>query len=234
MSFDDKFASLMAKLDKDPEAKLSFQQNPIALLKAADIPLIQTMVMEPESLILETTSVKESLLAMLDSTKLSPEPMAMAMEVSGEDEQTAVAMAMEVSGEDEHFSVNQYWWGFDIVMNEKLTQDIVDGLSALEPISAALAGALAAASLVTAGTAAIIGTALVAVFVAKVTQIKIVDKGKGVHWPITWPQAVALQSAASGASIASGTSFLPQQWNPVTYAAVFGAAITVAHPFRNS
>jgi hypothetical protein len=47
-----------------------------------------------------------------------------------------------------------------------------------------------------------IGAAFAAAFGLKAAEIKIIDNGKGVYWPITWPQwAVIAAAAPSGPAI---------------------------------
>jgi hypothetical protein len=220
MSFDEKFAALRAKLDKDPEAKLAFQENPLTTLKAADIPLIETMTREPEAITLAAfarenmlpATVKENILATLTPVNLSSEPIVMAMEASGSNEQPVVAMAMETSSSDgEQIIVNSHWWGYDIVMNQKLTEDIIEGLTTTEALTGIISAALVAAGVVTGGIAVIVGGAIAGTALLKAFEIKIANNGKGVHWPVTWPQQV----------------YISQSGDPI------GSVILFLHPFRN-
>jgi hypothetical protein len=115
----------------------------------------------------------------------------------------------------ESFRVKKYWWGQKFIMNEKLTSDIVEGVEVSGGIAALVGPALLAAGAVTAGTAALVGAGLALVFIAKRAEIKMVDNGKGVYWPITWLQWGALAASAPG--------------GPVTFSI---AAAAVLHPFR--
>lgn len=98
---------------------------------------------------------------------------------------------MKFQSASEEIKVNTKWWGLDFIMNEELTQKIITGQIASE----ALAG-LISASLLAAGIAqplaVAVGAAFAAILVLKYVELRIVDNGKGVHWPITWLQWAAL------------------------------------------
>jgi hypothetical protein len=115
----------------------------------------------------------------------------------------------------ESFRVKKYWWGQKFIMNEKLTSDIVEGVEISGGIAGLVEPVLVAASIVTEGTAAIIGAGLALVFIAKRAEIKMVDNGKGVYWPITWVQWGILAASVTG--------------GPVAFSI---AAAAVLHPFR--
>jgi hypothetical protein len=87
--------------------------------------------------------------------------------------------------ETEHISISTHWWGFDIVTNEKLTQDIITGVTGAGPVGGLVAAALGVAGVVTGGVATIIGGAVAVIFAAKITEIKLIGNSNGVHWPIT-------------------------------------------------
>lgn len=116
----------------------------------------------------------------------------------------------------EKVTVNTHWWGFDINCNEKLTQDIVDGAIASGPLASAIAAALAAAGVVSGGIATVIGAAFAAAFALKVAEIKVVDNGKGVHFPVTWLQLAAVTAAL-----------------PAGPAGIIVAIMAFIHPVRN-
>lgn len=172
MSLEEKFADLMAEHERNPEAKMAFQNDPVAALQAAHIPLVPTLVTD---------------FGVLEGVGLS-----------------------------EHISVEKHWWGIDIVMNEKLTSDITHGLTGTGPIASAVAAALGAVGVVTGGVATALGAGLAAIFAAKVAEIKIIDDGKGVHWPITWIQWAALAAAV-----------------PTGPAGIVAAGMAFIHPVRN-
>ena len=109
---------------------------------------------------------------------------------------------------DKGLRVKRYWWGQDFIMNEKLTSDIVSGIQGIGSI----AGIIAAAS----GIGAVLSAGIAAGFVLKMVEIKFVDRGKGVHWPITWAQWLALGLAVPGGP-----------------GAVTAAAALWLHPLRN-
>jgi len=112
----------------------------------------------------------------------------------------------------EKITITKHWWGIGIEMNEKLTQDIIDGIIGTGAVGAAIATALGIAGVITSGIALIIAAGIAGVVAIKIAQIKITNNGKGVHWPITWaPQWAALIAAAPkgpAAVLAAGALFL--------------------------
>jgi len=125
-------------------------------------------------------------------------------------------MARAKAAERERITVSKRWWGIDIVMNDKLTQDVIAGVEGGGALAAGITSAFATASVITGGAAAVIGVALAAIFAAKVFEIKVIDNGKGVHWPISWPQWAALIGSA-----------------PAGPTAIVAVAMVVLHPLRN-
>lgn len=118
--------------------------------------------------------------------------------------------------ESESVTVSKFWWGIDIKCNEKLTEDIITATATAGPIGTAIAAALVGAGVFTGGIATAIGAAFAAAFALKVAEIKIVNNGEGVHFPITW-----LQMAPVIMQIPMG---------PV---AIIGAIMIFIHPVRN-
>lgn len=116
----------------------------------------------------------------------------------------------------EAITVKSHWWGIDIILNEKLTVDIIAGTTATGSVATALGAALGAAGIVTGGIATLIGAALAAAFALKVAELKIVDNGKGVHIPITWPQWGTLLVGV-----------------PAGVAGIVAALLLFIHPLRN-
>lgn len=192
-TYEDKFAALWAEISKNPQAKEEFEKNPSGALAEAGIPVMQS-VMLPQM-------VKDHPV----SLATSPSPIA----GSGE-------MLSVNANETEKVSVKTHWWGVDIKMNEKLTQDIVSGITGAGPLGSAIATALSAGGLITGGVATAIGAAIAAICAAKIAEIKIFDKGKGVHWPITWIQWGQLLSAV-----------------PIGPAGIIATAMAFIHPLRN-
>lgn len=173
MTNEEKFASLMTRLDQDAAAKEAFQKDPVAVIKEAGIPLVEEPPETPEL--------------------------------------TAEALAAA-----EKIVVKKKWWGLVIVMNEKATQDVIDGVSAGGPLAGAIAAAFGAAGIVSGGVAAAMGAGFAAAFALKVAEIKIVNDGKGVNWPITWLQWGAVAAAVPGGP-----------------ASIVGAIMVFIHPVRN-
>ncbi len=81
------------------------------------------------------------------------------------------------------------------MMNEKLTLDIIDGTVATGAVAGLIGPALGAAGIVAGPVAALIAAATAAAFALKVSEMKIVDDGNEVHWPITWLQWAAVLAA---------------------------------------
>ncbi len=113
-------------------------------------------------------------------------------------------------------TVKLEWWGINIITNEKLTQDIINGTVASGTIGKLIAAAFGAAGVVTGGVASLIGAAIAAIFALKVAQIKITNNGKGVHWPISWLQWAGLLAAV-----------------PTGIAGIVAAGMAFIHPVRN-
>jgi len=89
-------------------------------------------------------------------------------------------------------TIETNFWGFDIIMDEDLTNDFAIGTGVAPALSSAIIGAFGAAGIVTGPVGAAIGGAFALAFAAKVAEIKIVDNGAGVHWPVTWVQLAPL------------------------------------------
>lgn len=98
----------------------------------------------------------------------------------------------------ESFTITTNWWGFDMVMNEKLTQDIIAGTTAAPALSGLIVAAFGFAGILTGGLATLIGGAFAAGFAAKTFEMKLVDNGNGVHWPVTWFQLGGLVASTAG------------------------------------
>ncbi len=122
--------------------------------------------------------------------------------------------ALAVAGEKIDVEVN--WWGIDFIMNEKLTQDVIAGTTAGGALGTLIGAALGAAGVVTGGIATLIGAALASAFSLKVAEMKIVNNGNGVHWPVTWLQWAPVLAAVPG--------------GPAT---ILAALMVFVHPVRN-
>lgn len=126
----------------------------------------------------------------------------------------AAPAALGDSGEQ--ITVETHWYGITFVMNEKLTQDIINGTTAGGVLSGLIVSALGLAGVMTGGIATVVGGVVATVFAAKIAEMKIIDNGNGLYWPITWPQWAVLM-----ASVAGGPT------------AILAAAMVVLHPLRN-
>jgi len=169
--------------------KEAFFANPVAELQNAGIPVLPTI-----SVPAEAQHVMQSALPQVNLMQ---------------------AFAVTVP-QAEVVKASTHWWGVDIYMNEKMTSDIVNGITAAGPAGSAIAAAFGAAGVMTGGVATAIGAGIGAICAAKVAQIKITDNGKGVHWPISWLQWAALVAAAPtgpASVLAAGMVFLHPLWN---------------------
>ena len=155
---------------------------------------------------------KNDFKASLDSQIASLKEMGVAVtEKSLAYDDAPMAKRTAARGVAEQITASVHWWGVDIVMNEKLTQDIIAGVTGTGTVGGLIAAALGAAGVVTGGIATLIGAGIAAVIGVKVAQIKITNNGNGVHWPITWVQWAALLAAVPGgpaAILAAGAIFL--------------------------
>jgi hypothetical protein len=101
-------------------------------------------------------------------------------------------------GTAEAITANVHWWGFDINCNEKLTQDIIAGVTGTQALGGLIGGALAFTGVVTGGIAALLGAAFAAAFALKAEEIKLINNGNGVNFPISWLQLAPVISSIPG------------------------------------
>ncbi|MBE2258675.1 MAG: hypothetical protein H6942_00140 [Candidatus Accumulibacter sp.] len=188
---DKKFSDLMSQVNATEESRAAFMADPLPKLKAAGIPLLPTVSIPVEA---QTTMGALNVPVGID----------------------AVAAVAARAAPGEVITASTHWWGVDIKMNEKMTQDIITGVTAAGPVGGAIAAALGAAGAVTGGIATAIGAGIAAVVALKVAQIKITDNGSGVHWPISWPQWAALLASV-----------------PTGPAGIAAAGVIFLHPLRN-
>lgn len=183
------FDTLINGLGKDTS---EFYQNPLPHLGQSGIPLVPAASLPPEA------------------------QFAVDAAMAGVSVGAHLAASASVGAAAEKVTVTTHWWGIDIVMNEKMTQDIITGVAASGPVGGAIAAAFGAAGVVTGGVATAIGAGVGAIVTLKVAQIKITDNGKGVHWPVSWPQWAALLAAL-----------------PTGPAGIAAAGVVFFHPVRN-
>ncbi len=103
------------------------------------------------------------------------------------------------------------WWGINFILDEKVTQDLIAGTTGSGVVAGFVASALGAAGVITGGAATVIGAGIAAIFAIKIAQMKIVNQGKGVHFPITWLQWAGIVAALPGgpaAILAAGAVLL--------------------------
>lgn len=199
-SLDGKFDALVASLNGDEKKVAAFNADPVGVLAEAGIPVVPSLV--PPAGAAAPPQLANDMNAMI------------AMELPALGVTTNVLAAGV--GAAEHVDATVKWWGVDIKMNEKMTQDIVDGITGAGSIGSAVAAAMGGLSIITAGSATVIGAAIGIIVAAKIAQIKITDNGKGVHWPISWAQWAVLGGAV-----------------PLGPAGVAAAGMAVLHPLRN-
>lgn len=116
----------------------------------------------------------------------------------------------------EEVSAETHWWGVDIIMNEKLTQDIIAGITTTGPVASAITAAFVSGGVITGPVGGVIAAGVAGIAALKIAEIKIVDNGSGVHWPISWLQWAILLAAV-----------------PTGPAGVLAAGAVFVHPLRN-
>ncbi|MEL6718537.1 MAG: hypothetical protein AAFP82_07460, partial [Bacteroidota bacterium] len=133
--------------------------------------------------------------------------------VSNPIDQAPLAMARRSSSRK--ILVKKRWWGIVIYMSERLTQDIISGAMAAGALGKLIAAGFGAAGVVTGGVAAVIGAGVATIAILKIVQIRLVNNGKGVNWPISWFQWAALMAAVpsrpAGIATAGAVFFHPSR-----------------------
>jgi hypothetical protein len=112
-------------------------------------------------------------------------------------------------------SIETRWWGFIIVMDDNITTKIYTGGETVAGVSVIVAGSLATVGAPGAIISVLAGGLAAATF-AKSGEMKVLNNGHGVYWPITWLQLAALIGSAAGGP------------GPVV-----AAALLVIHPWPN-
>jgi hypothetical protein len=181
-----KFEQLMARLHKDPAALDAFSKNPTSLLSEFGIPAVSAF---------DDLDEKDKA-------------------ASSGAHRPAVAQAAAVGG-GENLSVEWVWWGVKVILNEKLTQDVMTGMDWIKGLGPIVDPGLVWACVLTAVCAAIAGQAIALLISAKSAEVKLVDNGNGVYFPLLWPQIPVLIGLGA---------FPPME--------AVADAVTV-HPFRN-
>jgi hypothetical protein len=195
MTNDEKFAAL---LTDNPAA---FEKAPLAALTAAGIPLVDRAPAQSRRAGAQGSRRPNG--------GVPPPPIAAAIALI--EKQTAATAAP-----GEHVSAELYWWGIDVICNEKMTSDIINGTVTVGVLGGALTVAFGALSFISGGAAAVIGAGLAAAFALKVYEMQLVDDGNGVYWPISWPQCAGLVASAAGGPVG-----------------LTGGAMLWLHPVRN-
>lgn len=166
------FTSLMASLEKDPVARAAFQADPLPVLIGAGIPLAHTP------------------------------PAPQRPQAAGRFQaQGAVPQAAGGGSTGEQISAECHWWGVDIITNEKLTEDIINGTVTAGALGGSIAAAFGVAGILTGGLATVIGAGLAVAFALKVYEMQLINAGNGVHWPISWVQWAGLLAGAAGGPV---------------------------------
>jgi hypothetical protein len=166
------FTSLMASLEKDPAARAAFQADPLPVLIGAGIPLAHTP------------------------------PVPQRPQAAGRFQaQAAVTPAAAGGASGEQISAETHWWGVDIITNEKLTEDIINGTVTAGALGGSIAAAFGVAGILTGGLATAIGAGLAVAFALKVYEMQLINAGNGVHWPISWVQWAGLLAGAAGGPV---------------------------------
>ena len=158
-----KFSELTSNLKTQGTEQLEkFLENPLPALCESDILLLQAIVLPVEAQSsLEVVQLKEA--------------------------NTAIGVSVPGNDVTEPISVKWRWWGVDIIMDQETTEKISKGLFEKNSLGSMLTTALAAMG-VGSVIATVLGTVFALCFIEKSWQMKVTNKGKGVHWPISWIQ----------------------------------------------
>jgi hypothetical protein len=109
-------------------------------------------------------------------------------DVPGGIEKPAIKTPVKAMAATSGFHVITHWWGLTFVMDENITNKIAIGEAGLASLGPIIAAGLVASGSVTGPVGSLISASFAAAFALKATEIKLIDGGKGVYWPITWPQ----------------------------------------------
>ena len=120
------------------------------------------------------------------------------------------------SGASNPISVNTCWWGIEIVMDEATTQGIISGGIALGPLVSLIQAGLIVGGVLAGPVAIAFAAGTAAAIIVKAQEIRVIDNGNGVYWPISWLQWAAL------------IPILPL--GPASVSAWF---VALVHPLRN-
>lgn len=163
VSNEQKFEKLIAKFSSHPSGLEEFMKNPGPALEQFGIEI-------PASI-----------------DQLDPS------EMRGRIVSAPIVRTMTVAGDSaEQVSVEKHWWGVKIILNEKLTQDVSSGLDWLKLLAPLIVGALGFAGLLTGPAATVVGAGAALVIGSKQLEVKVVDNGQGVYFPLLWPQIAVL------------------------------------------
>lgn len=184
---EEKFNMLAADFEKNPAALQAFLENPRPVLEAAGIPMVREWSIPPE---LQQTPA-ELQVAIEKAKPLIDEAAKML---------TARPRLAAAPGAA-NLRVRLHWWGVDFIMNEKLTEDVIEGIGMSGPFAAVVVAALGYAGVLTGGLADAVAAILAVTIELKRWQVKLVNKGKGVHWPVTWAQWVVLVPGGVGGAM---------------------------------
>ncbi len=196
MDYEAKFEHLDASMANDPALREKFINDPKSVLAGAGIPTMEAL--SGSALVHADASTAN---AAVESFVGKALPRANALNASN-------GYSLDLS---------KHWWGFDLTMNEELTQGIINGLVAGPNLTDLAKEALDAAGFIGGPLVAVIAAGFTAGFAMKKLEIELADKSKkGVHWPVTWPQLAALLAAA-----------------PLGPAAILAALAVWIHPLPN-
>ena len=170
---ENRFQDFMKELTSSSATTLSqeFYENPVPILKKRGITIIPSAVASPH----------------YDSHIRKMAISIPALSASG---------AAAAPNESERLWVVMHWWGPEFFMNEKLTQDIIMGVEMIGAVEVLVVGALAAAGGVPGAIAAAMGVVISTVVAAKTFELKVVDNGNGISFPVSWAQWALIVGAA--------------------------------------
>lgn len=158
MNEQNKFDQLLSRMQDDADLQNKFLSNPSAVLQHLEIPIIDNLRF-PKAL--SDNELESNIIATLTT------------------EDTTQASAPAIT-------MTKHWWGINIQWSEQFTHDYINNLVKLADMQEQVTLAAKNAKLHTIDET--LARAFAMAFMAKSVDIRMTNKKKGVHWPITWRQ----------------------------------------------
>lgn len=158
MNEQNKFNQLLSRMQDDADLQNKFLSNPSAVLQHLDIPIIDNLHF-PKAL--SDNELETNILSTLTLEETTPPS-------------------------DPAITMTKHWWGINIQWSEQFTNDYINNLVKLHHMQEQIALAAQTAKMHTMDEP--LSRAFAMAFMAKSVDIRMTNKKKGVHWPITWRQ----------------------------------------------